>query len=386
MKRDLHLSLALFALAAGAARCAAGLYGDPPDERHAWAVHDMNRPRPPVIAPAAAPGQPPSDAVILLDGKDLSKWESDKDGSPCPWALVDGAMEVVKGKGTVRTKQSFGDCQLHIEWRTPDKVEGSSQGRGNSGVFLMGTYELQVLDNYNNDTYADGQAGSIYAESPPLVNVCRGPGEWQSYDVVFHQPRWENGRLARPGSITVFQNGVLVQDHWLFEGTSTHRSRTQLREHPAKLPLKLQDHNNPTRFRNAWIREIPDYEGDYTTGAYRKPEAIAARRAETAGKVRAEAEEILKSGNKVGGMQKLMEALTYEKDAPTAAKVESMATAYLQELGGLAPNKLTDRKGEVQGVLNDLNFLAKFKILPEDFGPRAALQKFAAEHDLLPKK
>ncbi len=386
MKTAARLPLALAACSAAALSAGAALYGDPPDERHAWAVHDMNRPRPAVVTPGAAPGQPPSDAVILLDGKSLDAWESDKDGSPCAWKLVDGAMEVVKGKGQIRTKQSFGDCQLHIEWRTPDVVEGTSQGRGNSGVFLMGTYELQVLDCFENDTYPDGQAGSVYAENPPLVNVCRKPGEWQAYDIVFHQPRWEGDTMVRPGSITVFQNGVLVQDHWLFEGTSTHRRRTQPRKHEAKLPLKLQDHGNPTRFRNAWIREIPDYEGDFTTGAYRKPEAILAQRKATAAKVRGAAEELLAKGDKLGGMQKLFEAATYDADAGAKAKVVELATAYVAEVKALDAKKTEERKGEILGVMGDLDYLVKFAIVPAADAPKGALQKIAAERGLLKKK
>lgn len=386
MKTAVRWPIVFAACSAAAWSAGAALYGDPPDERHAWAVHDMNRPRPAVVTPAAAVGQPPSDAVVLFDGKNLDAWESDKDGSPCAWKLVDGAMEVVKGKGQIRTKQGFGDCQLHIEWRTPDVVEGSSQGRGNSGVFLMGTYELQVLDCYDNDTYPDGQAGSVYAENPPLVNVCRKPGEWQAYDVVFHQPRWEGDKLVRPGSITVFQNGVLVQDHWLMEGTSTHKARTQPRKHEAKLPLKLQDHNNPTRFRNIWIREIPDYEGDFTTGAFRKPEAISALRKANAAKVRAEAEKILAGGDKIGGMQKLFEAAAYDADAATQAKVVQLASAYVAEVRALDAQKTEARKGEILGVLGDLTYLGKWNIVPAIEAPKASLQQLANERGLLKRK
>lgn len=385
MKTVARLSIALAAVAV-ALPVRAALYGDPPDERHAWAVHDMNRPRPAVVVPGAAVGQPPADAVILFDGTSLDAWVSEKDGSPCPWKLVDGAIETVKGKGYIRTKQAFGDCQLHIEWRTPDVVEGTSQGRGNSGVFLMGSYELQVLDTYENDTYPDGQAGSVYAENPPLVNVCRKPGEWQAYDIVFHQPRWENGAVVRPGSITVLQNGVLVQDHWLYEGVSTHKARKAPKEHEAKLPLKLQDHGNPIRFRNVWIREIPDYEGDFTTGAYRKPGAILALRKATAAKVRAEAAKLADGGDKTGGMQKFFEAMTYENDASTSARALSLADAYVAEVQGLDAKKTEARKDQIVGVLNDLNYLAKFNLIPADNAAKTALQKLAAERGLLKKK
>ncbi len=363
----------------------AALYGDPPDELHAWAVHDMNRPRPPVVIPGATPGQPPSDAIVLFDGTSLDEWVSDKDGSPCPWRIVDGAMEVVKGKGMIRTKRAFGDCQLHIEWRTPTVIEGSGQGRGNSGVFLMGTYELQVLDSWENDTYPDGMAGSIYAENPPLVNASRKPGEWQTYDIVFHQPRWEGDRLVRPGSITVFHNGVLVQDHWLFEGVSTHRRRTQPKRHEEKLPLKLQDHGNPVQFRNIWIREIPPPEGDYTTGPYRKKEAIAARRAETARMVREDAEKMLKAGQKVDGMRRLLESLIYVADPATLERGTAMVAAYVQEVSQLSGAAAEARKGEITGVLNDLDYLVRFQIAPGLQPHLEALRAFAQKQGWLKK-
>ncbi|MCX7818021.1 MAG: DUF1080 domain-containing protein [Kiritimatiellae bacterium] len=364
----------------------AALYGDPPDDRHAWAVHDMNRPRPPVVSPGAAPGQPPSDAIVLFDGTHMDEWVSDKDGSPCPWRLVDGAMEVVKGKGMIRTKRAFGDCQLHIEWRTPATIEGAGQGRGNSGVFLMGTYELQVLDSYENDTYADGQAASIYAENPPLVNASRKPGEWQTYDIVFHQPKWEGGRLVRPGSITVFHNGVLVQDHWLFEGVSTHRRRTQPKEHETKLPLKLQDHGNPVQFRNIWIREIPDYEGDYTTGPYRRPEAIRAKRAETAARVRDDAEKLLAAGRRVEGMRRLWESLIYVADPAVVERCVRMATEYANEVAALAPAAAEKAKGDILGVLGDLEYLVRHEIAPAMSGPHETLRQTADRLGWLKKK
>ncbi len=381
-----HFALSIVAAGAAALSSFAALYGDPPDDRHAWAVHDMNRPRPPVVTPGAAPGQPPSDAIILFDGSSLDEWVSDKDGSPCPWRIVDGAMEVVKGKGYIRTKRAFGDCQLHIEWRTPTVIEGTGQGRGNSGVFLMGTYELQVLDSYENDTYADGQAGSIYAENPPLVNASRKPGEWQSYDIVFHQPKWEGDRLVRPGSITVFHNGVLVQDHWLFEGTSTHRRRTQPKQHEPKLPLKLQDHGNPVQFRNIWIREIPDYEGDYTTGPYRRPEAIRAKRAEIAAQIRADADKMLTAGNTVEGMRRLWESLIYEVQTSTLQRCVDMATSYAREVAALPASEAEKRKGQILGVMGDLEYLVRFEIAPAMKAPHDEIRRKADELGWLKKK
>ena len=193
---------------------------------------------------------------VLFDGKSLSQWEK-KDGSPAHWKLADGTMEATEG-GDLRTKTAFGDCQLHVEWQTPEKVDPNVMNRGNSGVYLMGLYEVQVLDSHRDTIYADGIAGAIYGQNPPLVNVCRAPGEWQTFDIIFYAPRWENGTLVRQGHITVFHNGVLVQSHWPIEGPTHHLSRTAQAPHAAKLPLSLQAHSSPVRYRNIWIRELPE--------------------------------------------------------------------------------------------------------------------------------
>jgi hypothetical protein len=164
-------------------------------------------------------------------------------------------MEAVKGAGSIQTKDGFGDCQLHVEWASPAVVAGDSQGRGNSGVFLMNTYEVQVLDCYNNKTYADGMTASIYGQYPPLVNACRKPGEWQTYDIVFHAPRFDAaGKLLRPARMTVFHNGLLVHDNDELTGPTAHKARPPYAVHPDKMPISLQDHGNPVRFRNIWIR------------------------------------------------------------------------------------------------------------------------------------
>lgn len=229
--------------------------------QHRWAVHDMGRPQPNVVTPGTAnqPGKAPSDAVVLFDSKDLSQWVSTK-GELAKWKLEDGYMEVVKKTGSVRTKQSFGDCQLHIEWATPAKVKGNGQKRGNSGVFLMGKYEVQVLDSYNNKVYPDGQAASMYGQNPPMVNACRPPGQWQSYDIIFRRPIFKGDKVLRPATITVLHNGVLVQDHWVIEGTTAHKKRAKYTAHDDKLPLVLQNHGDPVRYRNIWIRELPEPE------------------------------------------------------------------------------------------------------------------------------
>jgi hypothetical protein len=201
------------------------------------------------------PGPPPADAIVLFNGTDLSQWKSDNDGGPAKWAVKDG-VATVNGTGYISTKQSFGDCQLHIEWATPAEVKGEGQGRGNSGVFLQGRYEIQILDSYDNQTYYDGQAGAVYKQYAPLVNVCRKPGEWQAYDIIYHAPRFDGaGKLLKPGRVTVLQNGVLIQDNVQIKGT-TGPPDPQYEAHPLKQPLTLQDHHNPVRFRNIWIREL----------------------------------------------------------------------------------------------------------------------------------
>ncbi len=228
-----------------------------------WPQHDRNRPQPKVVDPGTAstpdtPGRPPSDAVVLFDGKDLSRWRG-SDGSPAKWKVGNGYFEVVKGTGGIETAQSFGDCQLHVEWATPSPAVGEDQDRGNSGVFLMGRYEVQVLDSYKAITYPDGQAGALYGQYPPLVNPTRPPGEWQTYDIVFHGPRFDAaGKLTRSARATVLLNGVLVQDDAELVGPTAHKTRPPYAPHPQKQPLGLQDHGHPVRFRNIWIRELED--------------------------------------------------------------------------------------------------------------------------------
>lgn len=213
-------------------------------------------PVPEVVKPGSTAADAPSDAIVLFDGKDASKWRS-KTGGNIAWKIADGAMTVEGGKGEIYSKDSFGDCQLHIEWRTPSVVKGESQGRGNSGIFLMGKYELQVLDSYNNKTYSNGQAGSIYKQHMPLVNASRGPGEWQTYDVIFTAPRLqENGMVKTPARITVIHNGVLVQNNTVLWGSTQYIGIAAYEKHGDKEPLMLQDHGNPVSYRNIWIRNL----------------------------------------------------------------------------------------------------------------------------------
>jgi hypothetical protein len=232
-------------------------------------VHELDtskQPLPPVVTPGVADkvGAPPADATVLFDGSETSFKENwtDTQGNPSAWRVVDGALESVKKAGYIQTKQNFGSCQIHLEWAAPVKVEGDGQGRGNSGVFFMNTYEVQVLDSFENPTYADGQAGALYGRQKPLVNVCRKPGEWQTYDVIFHRPLFdEAGKVTRRATFTVLHNGVLIQDHAVLSGGTGWmgpHAASEYKAHADKLPFAIQDHGNPVRYRNIWIRELKD--------------------------------------------------------------------------------------------------------------------------------
>jgi len=227
-----------------------------------WPQHSMDRPAPPVVTTDPTSGfvPPPSDAVILFNGSSLERWRrADSTGGPAPWKVQDGYFEVVPGTGAIATRDSFGDVQLHVEWAAPVPAVGTGQERGNSGVFLMGLYEVQVLDSYQNPTYPDGQAAALYGQYPPLVNASRPPGTWQSYDIIFHGPRFRaSGELLRPARVTVFHNGVLVQDNVTLTGPTAHQRRPPYTAHPERLPLALQDHGNPVRYRNIWLRPLSD--------------------------------------------------------------------------------------------------------------------------------
>ncbi|MGC6425714.1 MAG: 3-keto-disaccharide hydrolase [Akkermansiaceae bacterium] len=230
-------------------------------------VHETDttkQPLPPVVTPGKTAADAPSDAIVLFDGTVESfqkNWTNTKGGAS-KWKVVNGAMESVRGAGYVQTKEKFGSCQLHIEWASPSTVKGKGQGRGNSGVFLMGNYEIQVLDSFENQTYADGQAGALYGRKKPLVNASRKPGEWQTYDIIFHRPLFDQeGKVTRRATFTVLHNGVLIQDHTILSGGTGWNgphAATEYKAHPDRLPLKMQDHGNPVRFRNIWVRPLKD--------------------------------------------------------------------------------------------------------------------------------
>ena len=237
-------------------------YDDTPEQPWSdWKVHDGKRPEARVVTPSSAdePGGPPSDAIVLFDGKDASGWVG-RDGAEIQWVVAEGMIEANR-TGDIQTKEQFGDCQLHLEWATPSEVKGDSQGRGNSGVFLMGIFEIQVLDSYDNPTYADGAAGSIYGQFPPLANASRGPGQWQTYDIFFVAPRFEGEKLASPAYITVIHNGVLLHHRQEIKGPTGHRRVDSYSDPlPSEGPLKLQDHGNPVRYRNIWYRPLKGYD------------------------------------------------------------------------------------------------------------------------------
>jgi len=228
-----------------------------------WRIHDAARPHPHVVTPGATASAAPSDAIVLFDGKDLSKWAQTANGQlvDSKWPVRDGYFETGAGSGSMRTRDSFGDIQLHLEFATPSPGRGASQDRGNSGVNFMGRYEVQVLDSFENVTYADGQAAAIYGEYPPLVNVARRPGEWQTYDIVFEAPKFNGTTLVTPAYITVLWNGVLVQHRRPLTGpTSPTRTVHAYIAHEAELPLVLQDHSHPVRYRNVWVRRLLGYD------------------------------------------------------------------------------------------------------------------------------
>ncbi len=227
-----------------------------------WRVHDINRPRPRIVkvAPAGPVQAAPADAIVLFDGTDLSQWRTPGanagDLLPAAWKIEDGNLVVEPNSGSLQTANTFGDCQIHIEWSAPTPPESSSQARGNSGVLIMGRYEIQILDSYNNITYADGQASAVYGQYPPLVNVTRPPGEWNVYDIVFKAPQFDGSKLVKPAYVTVFHNGTLVQYNREILGEVAHKALAKYTPQSPAGPLVLQDHHNPTRFRNIWVRPL----------------------------------------------------------------------------------------------------------------------------------
>ena len=252
MRTLLPFTTVLLALVAAAPQAAAQ-----PKTNSGYLIHDMERAEAPTVTPGKD-GAPPSDAIVLFDGASLDEWRTEEGGAPA-WKVADGYFETVPGAENIFTKRTFGDCQLHIEWAAPaDPAGKTDQDRGNSGIFFMEKYEIQVLDSYQNRTYADGHAGSVYAQYPPQVNATRPPGQWQTYDIVFRAPRFKkDGTVRRPARMTAFLNGVLVQDNVTLTGPTSWLQQKPYEKHAEAMPIKLQDHDSPVRYRNIWIRPLP---------------------------------------------------------------------------------------------------------------------------------
>ena len=368
----------------------AAIYGDLPDAKHAWAVHDWNRPKPTKVEPGAyAKAGAPSDAVVLFDGTKESfdaHW-CDSKGGPSKWKLgTEGDFYCEPGwvnGGAIRTRDEFGDCQLHLEYRhEPDITDGGKgpQMRGNSGVFLMSNYEVQVLESYYTslemtgkpgfvDNYADGQAGAVYAENPPLVNPARKPGEWQTYDIVFHQPVWDGDRLLHPGSVTVFFNGVLVQDHWEMEGLTTHKSRRPLAPHPLKAPLELQDHGCTVHFRNIWYRPLQSRWDNRTCSKMSaKYDDVMALRHKIAAELFAKIKKPIEPT--VANMQAVGEVIGYVREGEYDAAWKDIVPAFCAKLDAASDEELAAMKSDLLKLRESLDTLIKAGLEPKASGTR----------------
>ena len=382
MNRPTLHTLAL-SLLTTAAFADGAFYGDPPDATHPWAIHDMNRAQPALVVPGTT-STAPSDAIVLFSGKaeEIEKWISDKNGEPTKWEVKDSVLQCVPGSGYIRTKEEFADCQLHIEWSAPSKVEGNSQGRGNSGVFLMGQVEVQVLDNYNNPSYPDGMASSIYGINPPLGNPLRAPGEWQSYDIIFRRPIFKDGVELDPGYITVFVNGVLTQDHTPLEGGGGHMKRSKPKAFPEKGPLKIQDHGNPVRFRNIWYRPLPKRFVEGGEYSRMSEEATSKKRAEIAKGIREDAAKLEGHAN----MLCLIESRCYAENAEAKEFALAAVNDFAAAMKAVPADKIESKKGEILQVAKALRYLAQFKILAEEPAARQELEAIIKANDWEPKK
>lgn len=380
ISRPFLVSVSLFVICGWAFGASAGprFYGDPPDEHHPWAIHDGNRPQPTRVKPGTfssveKAGLPPSDAVVLFDGTSLDNWTNDK-GERAPWLVKEGYMQVEPGTGEIRTRDQFSDCQLHVEWAAPAKPEGDGQGRSNSGIFLMGRLEIQVLDSYDNVTYADGHAGAYYGVNPPMALPIRPPGEWQVYDIVFRRPIYRGNEVVDRGYITVLVNGVLVQDHTPLEGPGGHMGRSRPSPFPEKGYLSLQDHGNPMRFRNIWYRPLPPRAVEGGTDGWLTTDATMAKRRETAAALRRQAAKLGNPADPVPEMLEVMESLVYEQEPAAMAKAQQLADDYVAALKALPASELAGRKDQVRYLNDVFKYLLKHRILSSPFMPQVALE------------
>ena len=357
-------------------------FGDPPDDHHPWAVHDQNRPMPPVVTPAANIAQPPSDAIVLFDGTKASFHENWQHNRPADereqnWIVIEGALQSMRGAGNLSSLAELGDFQLHIEWRAPSEILGQGQGRGNSGVFFMdGMVEVQVLDNYKNPTYADGSAGAVYGLMPPAVNALRPSGEWQSYDIIFRRPIARDGVILDFGSLTVLMNGVVVQDNTPLEGGSGHKKRKSLdRIFPELGNLMLQDHGNPVRFRNIWYRPLRPRELDGGTDGRLSEESTLTKRSEIA-------EELRQHARSLEGQPKalrLLESLKYEENTDARTEADNLIALYVAKLKNIAPLEMEVEKNQVLSLDEALQYMHRHKLISNDYPIRSFINDLAIQ-------
>ena len=358
-------------------------FGDPPDAHHPWAVHDSNRPQPPMVKPGANYGNPPSDAVVLFDGTEASieNWDHLRpdEKRKQDWLFKDGVMQSVRGAGTLATKQEFGDCQLHIEWASPVEANGSGQGRGNSGVFFLnGMVEVQVLDNYRNPTYPDGSAGSVYGVMPPAANALRPSGEWQSYDIIFRRPIVRDGQVLDSGRLTVLLNGVVIQDSTPLEGGGGYKKRQALdRVFPEKGSLRLQDHGDPVRFRNIWVRPLRPRAPDGGTDGRLSIEATMDKRAEIAESIRSDAQRM--SG--IDRSLRLFESLVYHENARARAEAEQLLRAYLDEFAAAPADQVGSYRNKMLELDRALQYLNKYHFIGDKHEALAVVDRICEEQD-----
>lgn len=357
-------------------------FGDPPDDYHPWAVHDQNRPMPPVVTPAANIAQPPSDAIVLFDGTEASfheNWRHNRsaDEREQNWIVIEGALQSMRGAGKLSSLAELGDCQLHIEWRAPTEIVGQGQGRGNSGVFFMdGMVEVQVLDNYKNPSYADGSAGAVYGLMPPAVNALRPSGEWQNYDIIFRRPIARDGVILDLGSLTVLLNGVVVQDNTPLEGGSGHKKRKPLdRIFPELGALMLQDHGNPVRFRNIWYRPLRPRALDGGTDGRLSGESTLTKRSQIAAELRQHARTLEGQPKAL----RLLESLKYEEDADARVEADNLIALYVAKLKKIAPLEMEDEKKQVLSLDEALQYMHRYRLIPNDYPVRSFVNDLAIQ-------
>lgn len=363
--KGFYFKYLIIALHAVSLFSASAFFGDPPDANHPWAVHDRNRPQPIHVVAGATNSAPPSDALILFDGTPdcLRNWihKKDKDARKSDWMIQNGSLFCISGAGSLSSRATFSDCQVHLEWRSQVHENKSGQSRGNSGIFLMELIEVQILDNFQNPTYADGSAGSIYGVMPPAVNALKAPGNWQSYDIIYRRPIFKNGTLLESGSLTVLCNGVVVQAGIPIEGKSTHKIRSSLQKtFPDRGSIKLQDHGDSVEFRNIWVRPLRPRPIDGGLDGNIDANRTQLKRKQTAYEIRNKAENL-------DGLEKsllLYESLIYEFNLSAKADADKYASEFLDYLLLIDSDQVSVEKDKIISLCSALKYLNKHSILP----------------------